>query len=270
MNIPELNSTKVKAVNKPYGIYDSWEILSNVIAIKTTDKSIFEHHGSGIPKEIRSFWGIVDLEQGEKRQIKLVYQDKEYDAYFARESKETARTRLFWYMSFQEALHTSFPDYMRFDSNTELYPLMRFEKVEMNTYNILFIQPEYVSNDTAAEQEDELIVAMTYEGKKEGQVSYFYSKKYERNPKKRLAAIKIHGCKCACCGFDFEKVYGERGAGFIEIHHNKPLHSLEEEVVVNPETDLSPVCSNCHRIIHRRKNNVLSVEALKNIIKKSV
>jgi 5-methylcytosine-specific restriction protein A len=116
----------------------------------------------------------------------------------------------------------------------------------------MFIQPEYVKGDTAAEQEEEKPEVLNFEGKKEGQASYFYSKKYERNPKNRLAAIKIHGCRCACCGFDFEKVYGKRGTGFIEIHHNKPLHSLDEEIVINPLTDFSPVCSNCHRIIHRR------------------
>lgn len=247
----------------PHGIYDSWEIISDTIAIKTTDKSAFEHHGSGIPKETRGFWGITDLKQGEKRQIKLVYLDIEYEAYFERENNQHARTRLFWYVTYQEALRALFPDYKRYENNTDIYPLMRFERTGTDRYNITFIQPEYLDNDTAAEQEEENPVVSNFEGKKEGQASYGYSKKYERNLKNRLAAIKIHGCKCLCCGFDFEKVYGERGAGFIEIHHNKPLYSLEEEIVINPEIDLIPVCSNCHRMIHRKKDDVLSVEEVK-------
>jgi 5-methylcytosine-specific restriction protein A len=54
------------------------------------------------------------------------------------------------------------------------------------------------------------------------------------------------------------------GKGFIEVHHIKPLFSLDEEVNVNAETDLVPVCSNCHRIIHRKKNAILTVEELTN------
>ena len=46
--------------------------------------------------------------------------------------------------------------------------------------------------------------------------------------------------------------------GFIEVHHIVPLHSIEGEVTVNHVTDLIPVCSNCHRKIHRKKDNILT------------
>jgi hypothetical protein len=46
-----------------------------------------------------------------------------------------------------------------------------------------------------------------------------YSSYYERNPSLRRAAVRYHGTKCKVCGFDFEKAYGKRGAGFIEDHH---------------------------------------------------
>jgi len=87
------------------------------------------------------------------------------------------------------------------------------------------------------------------------------------NLKNRRRAIEIHGAICASCGFDFEKVYGERGRGYIEIHHNKPLSTLDNEQIIDPVTDLIPVCSNCHRMIHRRKDDVLSIEELKRILK---
>jgi predicted HNH restriction endonuclease len=52
------------------------------------------------------------------------------------------------------------------------------------------------------------------------------------------------------------------------VHHLKPLmSSVQEEVVINPETDLVAVCSNCHRVIHRRKDNVLSIEELRILIR---
>lgn len=70
------------------------------------------------------------------------------------------------------------------------------------------------------------------------------------------------------CGFDFEEVYGELGRNFIEVHHIKPLYSLDEEVVIDPATDLVCLCSNCHRMIHRKRDSILSLEDLIKILKK--
>ncbi|MGD2198205.1 HNH endonuclease [Lysinibacillus fusiformis] len=100
----------------------------------------------------------------------------------------------------------------------------------------------------------------------EGNVKYYYGKRYERDSKNRRLAIKKHGTKCFACEFNFEEVYGKRGKDFIEVHHIKPLSTLEEAVEINPETDLVPLCANCHRMIHRKKDEVLSVEELKEII----
>lgn len=100
----------------------------------------------------------------------------------------------------------------------------------------------------------------------EGSVKYYYGKHYERDSKNRRLAIKKHGINCVACGFNFEKVYGERGKDFIEVHHIKPLSTLEEAVEINPETDLVPLCANCHRMVHRRKEDILSIDELKKII----
>jgi 5-methylcytosine-specific restriction protein A len=35
---------------------------------------------------------------------------------------------------------------------------------------------------------------------------------------------------------------------------------------IDPETDLVPVCSNYHRMIHRRKDDVLSVLGMKRLL----
>lgn len=55
---------------------------------------------------------------------------------------------------------------------------------------------------------------------------------------------------------------------YIEIHHTKPLSSIKEEVIVNPDTDLVPLCSNCHRMVHRRKE-VLTINEFKMLIKQA-
>lgn len=103
-------------------------------------------------------------------------------------------------------------------------------------------------------------------GQTEGRRKVYYTTKYERNSKNREDAIRIHGTKCMICGFDFEKKYGELGKGYIEVHHIKPLSELTEEIVINPETDLICVCANCHRMLHRFKSYMVSVDELKQIV----
>ena len=100
----------------------------------------------------------------------------------------------------------------------------------------------------------------------EGKRIEYYTSKYERSKANRDKAVSIHGTKCFGCGFDFEKSYGKRGKGYIEIHHIKPLYEFETEVIIDPKTDLVPVCSNCHRMIHRKKGDVLTMEDLKQLV----
>jgi hypothetical protein len=57
-------------------------------------------------------------------------------------------------------------------------------------------------------------------------------------------------CEVPGCGFDFAKTYGERGRGFIEVHHNKPLAQAAGTRKLRL-ADLALVCSNCHAMIHR-------------------
>lgn len=109
---------------------------------------------------------------------------------------------------------------------------------------------------------------------KEGKKRLIYTTKYERKSQNRDAAIRLSKMMhrgrliCETCGFDFEKTYGEIGKNFIEVHHIKPLHSLEDEIDINPERDLICICSNCHRMIHRNKSETLSIEQLRKTIKK--
>ncbi len=104
---------------------------------------------------------------------------------------------------------------------------------------------------------------------KDGEVKQYYGNRYERKAKNRLKAIEIHGTTCAVCYFKFEEVYGELGRDFIEIHHVKPLSTLDGAIEIDAANDLVPVCSNCHRMLHRNRDKVLSVEELKEIIQRS-
>lgn len=70
---------------------------------------------------------------------------------------------------------------------------------------------------------------------------------------------------CENCSFNFEFKYGERGAGFIEVHHRVPLAALLPNTVTYL-SDLVLLCSNCHRVVHRRQPQ-LDVETLRAITK---
>lgn len=86
---------------------------------------------------------------------------------------------------------------------------------------------------------------------------------YERNEKARKECIHIHGTRCTICGFDFGEVFGEEFEGKIHVHHIKPLSETDDRYLVDPETDLIPVCPNCHVAIHSKPSGVYSVEEIK-------
>ena len=65
---------------------------------------------------------------------------------------------------------------------------------------------------------------------------------------------------CVGCDMDFGERYGERGSGFIECHHLKPLSTLKPNQRTKLD-DLALLCSNCHRMVHVR-DPWLSLEQL--------
>ena len=68
--------------------------------------------------------------------------------------------------------------------------------------------------------------------------------------RKKAKVLKDLGhLACEACGFDFEKTYGQRGYGFIEAHHTKPLFSMKPGDKTGL-ADLVLLCSNCHRMVH--------------------
>jgi hypothetical protein len=73
---------------------------------------------------------------------------------------------------------------------------------------------------------------------------------YERNNAAVLQCKAAKGTVCVVCGFDFAVVYGPEFAGFIHVHHLRPLSEVGGEYVVDPVADLCPVCPNCHAAIH--------------------
>ncbi len=99
----------------------------------------------------------------------------------------------------------------------------------------------------------------------EGDVKYRQGKIYGRSSQLRNLAVEKHTIngriKCSACCFDYEDFFGEHGKGFIEIHHQKPIFMFDEsEFVRTIEVALLnvvPVCSNCHRMVHRYKRPLM-------------
>ena len=92
--------------------------------------------------------------------------------------------------------------------------------------------------------------------------------KYERNPINRELCLYLKGYKCSVCGFDFEETYGDIGKEFIEVHHTVMVSTMGENYHVDINNDLSPVCSNCHAMLHR-KFPPYTIDEMKEIIERN-
>ena len=129
-------------------------------------------------------------------------------------------------------------------------------KIKATVNNKTLVNNLYGISD---EEEDSMISV------KEGEVIYKLHKLRERDSKiikrKKELYLKKHGkLNCEVCDFDFHRVYGDLGFGFIEAHHKVPLSDLDGEAKTELK-DLALVCSNCHRMLHR-KINTLTVSEL--------
>ncbi len=135
-----------------------------------------------------------------------------------------------------------------------------------NLLGISLPMPSYYSSKAAQENlfPDEIVTTNTF---LEGSVSKVLVNIYERDRNARQQCIEyygVNGFNCQICGFNFERVYGEIGKGFIHVHHLRPLSKIGNEYRVNPITDLIPICPNCHAMIHRY--GLTSIEELKFLI----
>jgi 5-methylcytosine-specific restriction protein A len=70
---------------------------------------------------------------------------------------------------------------------------------------------------------------------------------------------------CEVCGFDFGRVYGARGEGYIQYHHSAPLADLSPGRLPTPD-DLHLICANCHAMLHAGEQT-LTVDELKAVVR---
>lgn len=113
----------------------------------------------------------------------------------------------------------------------------------------------WFDEDLLGESTDETLQLAALEGSILRKLTVHRSRESILRQAKLLQARRAHPqnrliCEVPGCGFDFERVYGELGTGYAEVHHLVPLASLDEETITTLD-DLAVVCSNCHRMIHR-------------------
>jgi len=89
---------------------------------------------------------------------------------------------------------------------------------------------------------------------------------FERSSAARARCIEHHGRSCVICGFNSRDTYGEDVEGLIHVHHIRPLSEIGESYVVDPISDLRPVCPNCHAVIHSR-NPQYSLDEVATLLK---
>jgi 5-methylcytosine-specific restriction enzyme A len=155
-------------------------------------------------------------------------------------------------------------NFLRLDPNYHGVGLQRGGKLEEQIWN------EFAYNQTYLHQvagsiiyslnasPDELNIIDAEEDEfPEGKVLYRQHRTRERNRRliqraKEQAMRTGQGLKCKVCGFDFFERYGELGKGFIECHHMTPI---SEYTIVRTTSlkDIALVCSNCHRMLHKRR-----------------
>ena len=105
----------------------------------------------------------------------------------------------------------------------------------------------------------------------EGKIVERTHKARERNSKvvrvaKRNFKIKHGRYYCEACGFDFEKTYGDVGEDYIEGHHTIPVSEMPPNYKSKPK-EIVLLCSNCHRMVHR-KRPWLTIKEIKKFLKK--
>ena len=113
-------------VESKIGIFDSWEIVDEVTAFKTCDKSFFDYNGSGVPKGICWFFDAEELEAGKNKPIKLVYEGKEYSGKLTNDTTDRRRIQIRWNSDLG----------VNFDSYKNSQVKAKFVKVDVDTYQI--------------------------------------------------------------------------------------------------------------------------------------
>lgn len=146
-------------------------------------------------------------------------------------------------------------------AKVEGYPIgEKFKKDQLSNKRFeLLVHQSLIDKDQNTSSNQQQESQRTFD---EGFKKFIVNEVSTRDSQLTTFAKAIHGTICAVCDFDFGEYYGEHGEGFVEIHHLVPIAKGSRNTSLE---DVRPVCSNCHRMLHRG-NELLGIEQLKQII----
>ena len=85
--------------------------------------------------------------------------------------------------------------------------------------------------------------------------------KCERDIGNREQVIERLGTNCSICGFNFAETYGlDIARDFIDIHY---IGGDIPESQIDPARDFIPICTNCHRMLHKNRSGNMTWKDLK-------
>jgi len=195
------------------------------------------------------------VERGNARKIRVLFNNKIFLADYRFENQED-RSIILQSIRFRKELKEEF-------RRVFPVPIGEFSIQQGKDLNhFIFTHSANIIEDT--EEEDK--------GYPEGKMAFRTHRIFERDPKvikKAKEKFSKEHCGhvfCEVCNFDFSEFYGVRGMDFIEGHHKKLVSEMKEGEETRIE-DITLLCSNCHRMIHRKP--LITVEELKLLINKS-
>ena len=118
------------------GKFDSWEIVDDTTAIKTCDKSFFEHKGSGVPKGICWFFDAENIPKGSSKPINLIFggnSGTNYKGVLKNDSTDRRRIQIRWNSDLGEL----------FEQFKDLNAKAKFVKTDTDTYEIYMSVEKY-------------------------------------------------------------------------------------------------------------------------------
>lgn len=244
----------------------SWKKTDNISnsICKILDISCFKHNQSTIPQEFYYFFE-VSLQKTFKKKIKLIDDEQNiYESKIYSTRPKSPVIQISWNINFTNYLKNKIQNWEEIKPREKrVFPRLYFEKIDLVTFKVSI---KHLDENLSIKEK---IDSDHKRSSKEGTEKYVTHKTYERDgllPKKKKELIyeKYGKLCCEICGFDFYKVYGERGKGFIECHHLNPVSKMDDDQETQM-SDLSLICSNCHRMIHRKKDEWLSIDELRDI-----
>ncbi|HTA12291.1 MAG TPA: DUF3578 domain-containing protein [Solirubrobacteraceae bacterium] len=95
-----------------------------------------------------------------------------------------------------------------------------------------------------------------------------WHKRFEgRNTRAAKEAKRLQGYKCQGCDRDYVSMYGEVGKRCVDAHHLVPFFRLGEgSRRLDPLRDFAILCAPCHRIVHSRHPEPLTIAELRRIV----